>query len=116
MPESFCSVDIFVLRYSNLLTSGARSNSDDMTSPTSAPGTNQVEKYAHIELGFYGLRLLLTQSGHRTGLEEFAGIDTTSDPLHYSTCNSESCFFFLGDMKELPEVAICACIRSIDLD
>lgn len=68
----------------------ARSSSDDMTSPTTQPDTNQGEKFVHPKQRLnYFLNVLLINSVHRTGLEEFACIDTTSDPLHYSTCNSE---------------------------
>lgn len=37
--------------------------------------------------GIHAAKFSLTVSVQRIGLEEFACIDTTSDPLHYSACN-----------------------------
>lgn len=75
------------------------SSSEDMALPSSEPGTNQEEKSVYSGMKIHGAKVSLTVSVHRTGLEEFACIDTTSDPLHYSTCNGGvSSSFLYGAM------------------
>lgn len=87
----FGSVDTLVLLSSHRwLRPRTESSSDDMALPTSEPGTNQEERLVYFRMENHDTKVPLTVNVHRTGLEEFACIDTTSDPLHYSTGNGGS--------------------------